>query len=244
MKQRINQILRNCGLKLSEFYIANGARSKESEIHLNVKGKIKNEKYAVQFEDESRIVVIWNVEKRKKSDASLDLYWSPSQKLWKEIDGCYEINIGVKNKQGEDTGETSKVVAIPIDELEDYLKFKAIKSQLDENNDDQILSSKRIEEGGRIQIYTTRYERNPQLRVRAIEIHGCICTVCGFDFEKRYGELGKGYIEVHHIKPLSECGGKHEVNPETDMVCVCPNCHRMIHRKETLSVEELKNLIK
>ena len=53
--------------------------------------------------------------------------------------------------------------------------------------------------------------------------------ICGFDFEEKYGELGKGYIEVHHIKPLSEIDEEVVVNPETDLICVCSNCHRKIH---------------
>nr|WP_244996061.1 HNH endonuclease [Eubacterium callanderi] len=70
--------------------------------------------------------------------------------------------------------------------------------------------------------------------------------ICGFDFEEKYGEYGKDFIEVHHIKPLSNMKNEEVINPETDLVCVCPNCHRMIHRKRdsVLSIEELKKIIK
>jgi HNH endonuclease len=62
--------------------------------------------------------------------------------------------------------------------------------------------------------------------------HGrLICEVpcCGFDFEKTYGELGKDYAQVHHLKPL----GSRESPSETsldDLAIVCANCHAMIHR--------------
>ena len=59
-------------------------------------------------------------------------------------------------------------------------------------------------EGRKTVYYTTKYERSTQNREAAIRIHGTKCMICGFDFEKKYGELGKGYIEVHHIRPLSE----------------------------------------
>ena len=69
--------------------------------------------------------------------------------------------------------------------------------------------------------------------------------MCRFDFEKSYGERGKGFIEVHHIKPLSSSNEEMIINPETDLVPVCANCHRMIHRRKDhiLSIEEMNSLI-
>lgn len=100
-------------------------------------------------------------------------------------------------------------------------------------------------EGKKKQYFTTRYERNPANRKAAIEYHGTRCMACGFDFEKMYGARGKNYIEVHHVKPLSTVDEEVMINPETDLVVVCSNCHRMIHRKknEILSIEELKQII-
>lgn len=100
-------------------------------------------------------------------------------------------------------------------------------------------------EGKKVACYTTRYERSAKNRSNAIKIHGNICQGCGFDFEKIYGEIGKGYIEVHHTKPLYEEGGTVEINPATDLICVCSNCHRMIHRRKdkVLSLTELKELL-
>ena len=57
--------------------------------------------------------------------------------------------------------------------------------------------------------------------------------------------MGKGYIEVHHIKPLSNLDEVVIVNPETDLICVCANCHRMLHRFKNYIVlpEELQQMI-
>lgn len=101
-------------------------------------------------------------------------------------------------------------------------------------------------EGQKKQIYTTRYERNPKLRKMAIQIHGLKCMACGFDFEERYGQRGEGYIEVHHVVPLANQEEQIQVNPYTDLVTLCANCHRIVHRKknEILSLEELKNIIR
>lgn len=100
-------------------------------------------------------------------------------------------------------------------------------------------------EGKKIAYYTTKYERKKENRDAAIAIHGLKCQCCGFNFEEKYGELGKGFIEVHHVVPLAYLGEEITVNPKTDLVCVCSNCHRMIHRKKSsiLTVDELKKMI-
>jgi 5-methylcytosine-specific restriction protein A len=59
-------------------------------------------------------------------------------------------------------------------------------------------------------------ERNPKLRAAAILIHGTECMVCGFDFEKVYGECGAGFIEVHHMLPVSSLKEEILVDPITD----------------------------
>ncbi len=91
-------------------------------------------------------------------------------------------------------------------------------------------------------------ERNPKVvekaKARFKQNHdGSIyCEVCGFDFSKVYGELGEGYIEGHHVIPVSELkeGDKTKVE---DIAMLCANCHRMIHRNSGLSLEELSDMV-
>ena len=92
--------------------------------------------------------------------------------------------------------------------------------------------------------YGKRYERDPANRKKALEIHGVNCVVCGFNFEKVYGERGKGFIEVHHAQPLGSLDEEQIVDPLTDLVPVCANCHRMIHRRkeDILTIEKIKKL--
>jgi len=69
------------------------------------------------------------------------------------------------------------------------------------------------------------------------------CEVCGFNFEKKYGKLGEDFIEGHHIKPVSELKEGEKTKVE-DIVLLCSNCHKMIHRKRPwLSKKRLKTLI-
>jgi predicted HNH restriction endonuclease len=69
------------------------------------------------------------------------------------------------------------------------------------------------------------------------------CEVCGLDFYQKYGDLGKGFIEAHHIRPVASLCGE-EKTKISDFSLVCSNCHRMLHRgKKLLAVGELRSLI-
>lgn len=100
-------------------------------------------------------------------------------------------------------------------------------------------------EGAAIRVSVNAYERNAKARQKCIEYHGCTCAACGFDFEDTYGQIGRGFIHVHHVKPLSEIAAQYEVNPIQDLRPVCPNCHAILHmHSPAMSIEELKALIK
>jgi len=99
-------------------------------------------------------------------------------------------------------------------------------------------------EGRKRIVQHVSYERSRKNRAKAINIHGTRCQACGFDFDEVYGrDYAGSYIEVHYVKPLSEHEG--EVDPASDLVCLCANCHRMAHRRKTsvTSVDELRAMI-
>lgn len=80
-------------------------------------------------------------------------------------------------------------------------------------------------ESRKVAYYTTKYECSSKNREIAIKIYGTKCMICGFGIEEKYGELGRGYIEVYHVKPLSELNEEIVIEPETDLTCACANCH-------------------
>ncbi|MDZ3990950.1 HNH endonuclease [Pseudomonas sp. Teo4] len=114
------------------------------------------------------------------------------------------------------------------------------------SSEDDPLVFESANEGSKSSYFGTRYERRKDLRVKAIAIHGLNCKACGFDFEQAYGEHAKGLIHVHHVLPISDFGGEKAVNPETDLVTLCANCHAVVHRKrdKTLSIDELKGMLR
>lgn len=98
-------------------------------------------------------------------------------------------------------------------------------------------------EGTKKTITVNSYERNGKARKECIDHYGLECQICHFDFEKTYGLIGKDYIHVHHITPISEIGESYKVDPIKDLIPVCPNCHSIIHRtKPALTIVEMRSL--
>jgi hypothetical protein len=109
---------------------------------------------------------------------------------------------------------------------------------------EEITPVEHFDEGHVKTIIVNKYERSSTARNKCIEKHGVMCSVCGFSFIEKYGELGQDYIHVHHIIPVAKIGKQYKVNPEKDLRPVCPNCHAMLHRYEPcISIEELKKLV-
>lgn len=122
----------------------------------------------------------------------------------------------------------------------------ALASDQQPSDDNALSGETTLVEGQQTQRWTNTYERNPQLRAAAIRVHGVVCMGCAFNFEAKYGAIGSGFIEVHHTKPISSLGGAASVDPTSDLVVLCSNCHSIVHRKRPspLSLEALRTLVK
>jgi len=91
-------------------------------------------------------------------------------------------------------------------------------------------------------VQVNRIERDPKAREGCIRLFGAQCSVCGLEFEKSYGDIGSGFIHVHHLNPIAETKGQRDrVNPRTGLRPVCPNCHEMLYRRTPpFTIEEMK----
>lgn len=94
-------------------------------------------------------------------------------------------------------------------------------------------------------IIVNRYERDSDARRVCLAFHGTSCTVCDFSFEASYGEIGQGFIQVHHVVPASMLGRGYLLDPIADLVPLCANCHAMAHLgvNTPRSVSELRNIV-
>lgn len=71
------------------------------------------------------------------------------------------------------------------------------------------------------------------------------CRVCGITFEEVYGPIGQGFAEAHHVIPLHRLAKTVKTLPQ-QLITVCSNCHRMLHRMRGQSgdVQDLKRRMK
>lgn len=135
-------------------------------------------------------------------------------------------------------------------EIDEFFKEVMLKRHLTSCEREKIESLFKVEykEGGKVLVYSTNYGRDERLRKRAIEKFKkehdgkLYCAICDFSFLGKYGEE---YIEVHHINPLSEDERGEHLATLDELICVCANCHRMMHHwKPALSPEDLKKRIR
>ena len=98
---------------------------------------------------------------------------------------------------------------------------------------EELLPETEYLEGAASRILVNAYERNQRARKACLRHHGTSCTVCGFNFENNYGKAMAGYIHVHHLTPIAEIGAEYRLHAIRDLAPVCPNCHAVIHRRET-----------
>ena len=140
---------------------------------------------------------------------------------------------------------TNEELSVAAERLGEYGKAIAVRRANREHLfPDELEPGHKYVEGARKQVRVNAYERNSRARKACLIAHGINCAACGFNFESRYGALGKGFIHVHHLKPLALTDGAYELDPVNDLRPVCPNCHAMLHRQEqTLSIEELRIIL-
>lgn len=75
---------------------------------------------------------------------------------------------------------------------------------------DVVAFSTDMTEGQRKKVIVNAYERNVVARDLCIKHFGPICSVCDFDFKKKYGDIGSGFIHVHHLIELSAIGKEYK----------------------------------
>jgi 5-methylcytosine-specific restriction protein A len=130
--------------------------------------------------------------------------------------------------------------------LEDLPEFTRRKPVSPESNfPGDVSDDSEFIEGALRRVTVNAYERDPAARAACIKKYGLRCAVCDMSFEERYGPIGRGFIHVHHKKPLALRRGEYRLRATTDLVPVCPNCHAMLHTQNPpLGVDELRDVLR
>jgi 5-methylcytosine-specific restriction protein A len=160
---------------------------------------------------------------------------SPFYNNWK-VDTGFSIEISRNNLKQNDSECISDSIEFVM------LPLMAAVAELIGYED--IMEEEANEEGALKQSVIKKRERSPRNRLLCLAIHGEICSVCGLDPITIYGAGLSSILEVHHIEPLSEAEKARAYSPRTDLVPLCPNCHRAIHkRKPAYRPDELKEIL-
>jgi 5-methylcytosine-specific restriction protein A len=147
--------------------------------------------------------------------------------------------------RNEGEGRFCYILKSELKEAMQEIYEKATSSEIISPEEIDAEIAENLYEGAVKQIYVNSYERSRDARDQCVKRYGARCVICGFDFEKTYGKIGRNVIHVHHLKPLSEIGEKHPVDYINDLRPVCPNCHVMIHKKTPpYSIDEVMAMIK
>lgn len=173
-------------------------------------------------------------------DASVEVDLSGQDRNgWKVDSGSFKITAtarGFTDDQDEALVKVCREVMVPLmAAMAELIGYDVIE---EEDSDDNAFE-------GAILISTVRRrERNPRNRLLCIRLYGERCACCGFEPREVYGLAG-GIIEIHHLEALSLLASPRAYDPATDLVPLCPNCHRAAHTKRPVpwSLAELRSLM-
>ncbi|WP_363347249.1 HNH endonuclease [Methylocystis echinoides] len=136
--------------------------------------------------------------------------------------------------------------------VELHAAAKAIRSHIGGGSAPSIDEESDIAEAPEGRLLTRQHQIRERSRAiieakkrKVLQLRGKLtCEACGFDFEEHYGERGRGFIEVHHVKPVHTLTTGSKTNLE-DLSLLCSNCHRMIHvRSPWLTVAQIAGMYK
>jgi 5-methylcytosine-specific restriction protein A len=134
-------------------------------------------------------------------------------------------------------------------EIKKAVADEDLKAKLYGIEEDEVTQEDSVAEGQVLYKLHKFRERNQKIvkqkKEQTLSLYGKLtCEACIFVFEEFYGDIGKDFIECHHLVPLSKF--KVETKTTLDSLgLVCSNCHRMLHKKiDTLSLQDLKMMIK
>ena len=158
---------------------------------------------------------------------------------WLVADGSFKITSIVRNLENPFSDEnivaTCREVIVPImAAMAELIGYDVME--------DNYLDTSPSTDGKITEATIKRRERNPRNKLLCIRIHGEMCKACGLDPKTMYHAAGH-IIEVHHLEPLASLAEPRPYNPNTDLIPLCPNCHRAVHTRRPfpLSIEELRN---
>lgn len=215
------------------------------DVYLRL-GKATNDKQHPDIQELSRILKLLPVHPEEVKDSSFRNPAGVYMKLqnFKRCDPGYP-GVGLQRGAKLEEEVWREYAHQPEKLREVALAIRNNYSRVDHQSiEAETVDNEEASEGRILTVTHKRRERDPKIvqskKEKVLKENGALeCEVCNFNFEKNYGEIGSGFIECHHDKPLSKMmlGEKTLLS---DLRLVCANCHRMLHRTPWRTVDELK----
>ncbi len=262
----IKDTLKACSVNLQFFdviYVQKGEEFSIPDIDIllatrKIQEYQKRIAYHISLSPKDTINIIQRLSQQTSTESSHNSFTQKDSNEISQVDNsnntCKNNNLEIES--AKDANISHNVLSSNLDGSQqdisdlsnEQIQNKEDKNEIQQENTITSISSEANSngkiEGSKIEFIGSRYERDPQNRKDAIKLHKTTCFACGFNFMDMYGDFGKDFIEIHHINPLADQDSEVIINPQTDLIPLCANCHRMIHhRKPCLSLEELKELI-
>ena len=165
--------------------------------------------------------------------------------LWRKINKHFErredVSVQVDTQSYSKDEESEKKV-----QSKDGIEYIQTTMPLGNTDTQQKIQELEIMEEKKVanhKAYEGRISTSDKKKIK--HILGTRCTACGKDMTETYGDMGKDYIELHHLVPYS----KMEQNDTrtlaaTEFCVLCPDCHRMIHRlQDAGDIDKLRDII-
>jgi len=203
--------------------------------------------------------VFANVNTAGKTGHNYNNYWDGDLLFWSAkttskashtsiknmTDRLHKVHVFTRTNNNDKFSYQGLGIAEKVENNEQVIvHWKFENNSEDSDGYDEIAKNEKYTEGSVKTILVNAYERSEEARRDCIKHYGYKCRVCEMDFIEKYGEIGAGFIHVHHLKQLSDISQEYVVDPINDLRPVCPNCHAIIHkRKVPYSIEEMKEII-
>lgn len=174
--------------------------------------------------------------------SAYDVAIAPGQNVedWSVTGSDFGITVTVRDIADPQSDEALSLTAQSV-----IVPLMAAMAELIGYDDLETAEVEYDEEGALTEAVVKRRERSPRNRLLCLSIHGKRCAVCGFVPPDLYGAAGD-IIEVHHIEPVSQLAAARPYDPATDLIPLCPNCHRAVHtrRPAPLLPDELRAMLR
>jgi 5-methylcytosine-specific restriction protein A len=124
----------------------------------------------------------------------------------------------------------------------EFIEEEKIAEQLSLSGELPKVDASGIDGALRVDLHkkSERRIRNSKLVKHVKAMLGSTCQGCGITLHNVYGDIGKDFIEAHHLTPLA-LAPKEGVHLTTkDFTVLCPTCHRIIHRLGCPDIEVLR----